>query len=377
MSAAVAVPSITIPSALKPGDGRFGSGPSKIPISAITELAGTGAGLMGTSHRQPPIRSLVAQVREGLSTLFELPAGYEVALGNGGSTTFWEIAAFGLIRHRAQHVVCGEFSSKFAAVTAGAPFLAQPVVRGGEPGTGLTPEPVDGVDAYAWPHNETSTGVVLPVTRVADDDALMLVDATSGAGGLPVDVSQTDAYYFAPQKSFASEGGLWLALLSPAAVARIGEIAAGDRWVPPSLDLSIALANSRQDQTYNTPAIATLYLLARQIETVLAHGGLSWAAARAADSSGRLYDWALRSEYARPFVADAAWRSPVVGTIDFAEAVPAATVAAVLRANGIVDTDPYRGLGRNQLRVGMFPAVEPDDVEALTHCIDYVVERLG
>jgi phosphoserine aminotransferase len=375
---------------MTPQDGRFGSGPAKVPASAIAELAGEGAALLGTSHRQLPIRSLVGRVREGLSTLLDLPPGYEIVLGNGGSTAFWDIAAFSLIRRRAQHVVCGEFSSKFAAVTTGAPFLDDPDVRRTDPGTATTAQALQGIDVYAWPQNETSTGVALAVERVTGgalmdgalmdgalmDDALMLVDATSGAGGMLVDITQTDAYYFAPQKSFASEGGLWLAALSPAAVARVAEIAATDRWIPPSLDLSIALENSRKDQTYNTPAIATLYLLSRQIETVLAHGGLSWAAGRTADSSSRLYAWAQRSEYAQPYVTNPAWRSPVVGTIDFADSVDALTVAAVLRANGVVDTEPYRGLGRNQLRVGMFPAVDPDDIDALTACIDYIVERL-
>jgi phosphoserine aminotransferase len=376
VSAAVTTPSITIPASLVPTDGRFGCGPAKIPASAVAELAGPGSALLGTSHRQLPVRSLVGQVREGLATLLALPPGYEIVLGNGGSTAFWDIAAFGLIRERAQHVVCGEFSSKFAAVTSTAPFLGDPDVQRVEAGTGALGHAVEGVDAYAWPQNETSTGVALPVERIEGaDEALMLVDATSGAGGMAVDISQTDAYYFAPQKSFASEGGLWLAALSPAAVARLESIAASGRWIPASLDLAIALDNSRKDQTYNTPAIATLYLLARQVETVLARGGLSWAAARTSDSSSRLYGWAERSQFAHPFVTDPAWRSPVVGTIDF-DGVEAATVAAVLRANGIVDTEPYRGLGRNQLRIGMFPAVEPDDIDALTACIDYVVERL-
>jgi phosphoserine aminotransferase len=385
VAAAPNVPSITLPATMTPKDGRFGSGPAKVPASALAELAGEGAALMGTSHRQLPIRSLVGRVREGLSTLLELPPGYEIVLGNGGSTAFWDIATFSLIRRRAQHVVCGEFSGKFAAVTTGAPFLDDPDVRRSDPGTATTAQARDGIDAYAWPQNETSTGVTLAVQRVTTastaastdlSDALMLVDATSGAGGIPVDISQTDAYYFAPQKSFASEGGLWLAALSPAAVGRIAEIAATDRWIPPSLDLSIALDNSRKDQTYNTPAIATLYLLSRQIETVLAHGGLSWAAGRSADSSSRLYTWAQLSEYAQPFVTNPAWRSPVVGTIDLADSIDALTVAAVLRANGVVDTEPYRGLGRNQLRIGMFPAVDPDDIDALTACIDYIVERL-
>ncbi|HEY3087004.1 MAG TPA: phosphoserine transaminase [Jatrophihabitantaceae bacterium] len=363
---------IQIPADLKPADGRFGSGPSKVPVGAVSALAGVGATLLGTSHRQPPVKHLVRQVRDGLRELLAVPDGYEVALGNGGSTAFWDIATFSLIRERAQHVVCGEFSAKFAAVTASAPFLAEPHVLRTDYGTAVTPGFERGVDAYAWPHNETSTGVALPVRRVAPD-ALMLVDATSAAGGMSVDVSETDAYYFAPQKSFASDGGLWLAVLSPAALARAGEL---DRWVPPSLDLRIAVQNSRADQTYNTPAIATLFLLVRQLDWLRELGGLAWAAKRTADSSGRLYAWAQASTYAVPFVADPARRSPVVGTIDFDHAVDAAAVAATLRANGIVDTEPYRALGRNQLRIGMYPAVEPDDVSALTACIDYVVERL-
>jgi phosphoserine aminotransferase len=363
---------IQIPDDLRPADGRFGSGPSKIPVGAVSALTGVGATLLGTSHRQPPVTQLVRRVRDGLRELFAIPDGYEVALGNGGSTAFWDIATFCLIRQKAQHVVCGEFSAKFAAVTASAPFLSEPQVLRTDYGTGITPRAERGIDAYGWPQNETSTGVAVPVRRVAPD-ALMLVDATSAAGGMSVDVSETDGYYFAPQKSFASEGGLWLAVLSPAALARAQEI---ERWVPPSLDLRIAVKNSRADQTYNTPAIATLFLLVRQIDWLLEQGGLPWAAKRTADSSGRLYAWAEASSYATPFVADPAWRSPVVGTIDFAPTVDAASVAATLRANGIVDTEPYRALGRNQLRIGMYPAVEPDDVSALTACIEYIVERL-
>ena len=363
---------IRIPDDLKPADGRFGSGPAKIPVGAVSALTGVGATLLGTSHRRPPVKELVRRVRDGLGELFAMPDGYEVALGNGGSTAFWDIATFCLIRERVQHVVCGEFSAKFAAVTASAPFLSDPQVLRIDYGTGTTPRAERGIDAYAWPHNETSTGVAVPVRRVAPD-ALMLVDATSAAGGMSVDVAETVAYYFAPQKSFASEGGLWLAVLSPAALARAVEL---DRWVPPSLDLRIAVKNSRADQTYNTPAIATLFLLVRQIDWLLEQGGLPWAAKRTADSSGRLYAWAEASTYATPFVGDPAWRSPVVGTIDFDPTVDAASLAATLRANGIVDTEPYRALGRNQLRIGMYPAVEPEDVSALTACIEYVVERL-
>lgn len=366
---------LVIPADLLPADGRFGSGPSKVPAATVEALGATGGTLLGTSHRQPPVKHLVARIRAGLRELFDLPDGYEIALGNGGATTFWDVAAFGLIRERSAHSVCGEFSAKFAKVTSGAPFLAEPLVTSSDYGSAPQIEPVDGVDVYAWPHNETSTGVVLPVKRVADDNALMLVDATSAAGGVDVDVTQSDVYYFAPQKSFAAEGGLWVALLSPAAIDRVRELG-GTRWTPPSLDLGIALDNSGKDQTYNTPAIATLWLLAHQVEWLLGEGGLAWAAARTADSSRRLYEWAERTPYTTPYVADPALRSPVVGTVDFDESVDAAAVARTLRANGVVDTEPYRALGRNQLRIGMFPAVDPGDVEALTRCVDWVVERL-
>jgi phosphoserine aminotransferase len=373
----VPAPQITIPDELKPVDGRFGSGPSKVPLDAVAELGATAGSLLGTSHRQAPVKALVRRIREGVAELFAAPDGYEVVLGNGGSTAFWDAAAFGLVRDRAQHLVCGEFSAKFTAVTRGAPFLGEPTELRSEYGDAPTARPEQGVDTYAWPHNETSTGVALPVRRVngADPGALMLVDATSAAAGIPVDVTEADAYYFAPQKGFAGDGGLWLAVMSPAAIERVGNVTR-TRWVPPSLDLSLAIENSRKDQTYNTPAIATLWLLARQVEWLLERGGLDWAAKRTADSSGRLYSWAEASPYATPFVADAPLRSPVVGTIDFIPDVDAAAVAAVLRANGIVDTEPYRALGRNQLRVGMYPAVEPDDVEALTACVDHVVSRL-
>jgi phosphoserine aminotransferase len=367
---------IEIPDALKPADGRFGSGPSKVPAAALRALAESGTGVLGTSHRQAPVRSLVGRIRAGLRELFTLPDDWQVALGNGGSTAFWDAAAFGLIRDRAQHLVCGEFSAKFAAVTDGAPFLSTSSIRSAEYGSAPSPKAEDAVDVYAWPHNETSTGVTLPVVRVAGvGDALMLVDATSAAGGVAVDVTQSDVYYFAPQKGFAADAGLWLALFSPAAVARVRELA-GVRWAPPSLDLTLALENSTKDQTYNTPAVASLWLLAHQTEWLLDEGGLEWAAKRTADSSGRLYRWADASSYAAPFVRDHALRSPVVGTIDLDPAVDAAAVASTLRANGIVDTEPYRALARNQLRIGMYPAVEPDDVSALTECIDYVVARL-
>jgi len=371
------MPDLRIPESLKPADGRFGSGPSKVRVEPVAALAATGSTLLGTSHRQAPVRSLVGRVRSGLASLFDLPDGYEVVLGNGGATAFWDIATFGLIRQKAQHLVFGEFSTKFATATRTAPFLADPTVIDSAPGSAPDPVAEPGVDAYCWPHNETSTGVMRSVHRVAgaDDDALVLIDATSAAGGLPLNVSEMDAYYFAPQKNFASDGGLWLALLSPRALARIDEIAAAGRWIPASYDLTIAVANARLEQTYNTPALATLFLLAEQVDWINEHGGLSWAVGRTADSSGRLYAWAEKSPYAMPFVTDPSLRSPVVGTIDFAEEVDAAAVAKVLRANGIVDTEPYRKLGRNQLRIAMYPAVEPSDIEALTACIDFVVEH--
>ena len=372
-------PVLRIPAELRPGDGRFGCGPSKVRPEQVATLASVGTTLLGTSHRQRPVQDLVRRVREGMAALFSLPAGYEVVLGNGGSTAFWDIAAFGLVRDKAQHLSFGEFSAKFAAVTAGAPFLADPSVVMGEPGTLPVPVAEPGVDAYAWAHNETSTGVMAPVRRVAgaDDGALLLIDATSGAGGLSLDVNEADAYYFAPQKCFAADAGLWIALLSPAALARVEQIAGTDRWVPPFYDLPTAIEASRRDQTYNTPAIATLVLLAEQVEWMNDQGGLEWATGRTADSSTRLYTWAEKTAYTAPYVADPGARSRVVGTIDFTEEVDAAAVATALRANGIVDTEPYRRLGRNQLRVGMFPAVEPSDVEALTACIDYAVEHLS
>ena len=369
------VPDIVVPDALKPADGRFGSGPSKVPAAAVRALGDTGGTLLGTSHRQAPVKALVARIKAGLEQLFGLPDGYEVVLGNGGSTAFWDVAAFSLVRGQALHAVCGEFSGKFAAVTAGAPFLREPVVLRAEVGSAPQIGPHVGPDVYAWPHNETSTGVLLPVERVAVDGALMLVDGTSAAGAVPFDVTATDVYYFAPQKAFAAEAGIWLALCSPAALERAAELTTS-RWVPPTLDLGIAVDNSRKDQTYNTPAIATLWLLAHQVEWLLGQGGLDWAAARTRESSGVLYDWATASAYATPFVADPALRSPVVGTVDLDEAVDARTVGAVLRANGIVDTDSYRALNRNQLRIGMFPAVDPDDVRALTACVDHVVAAL-
>jgi phosphoserine aminotransferase len=372
-------PRITLPHALRPRDGRFGSGPGKVRPEAVAALVSAGPTYVGTSHRQAPVKRLVRRVREGVAELFSLPDGYEVVLGNGGSTVFWDAAAFGLVRRRAQHLSFGEFSAKFAAVTRSAPWLDEPTVVSADPGTLGHPYGEPGVDVYAWPHNETSTGVMAPVRRVegADDDALVVVDATSGAGGLPLDAAQADVYYFSPQKCFASDGGLWIAVMSPRALARVEEIASGDRYVPASLDLAIAVANSREDQTYNTPAVATLFLLADQVDWLCAGGGLDFAVGRTADSSSRLYTWAEKSGYATPFVADPAARSLVVGTIDLDASIDSGAVIAVLRDNGIVDVNPYRSLGRNQLRVGMFPAVDPDDVEALTACVDYVVERLA
>ncbi len=372
------MPDLLIPDSIKPVDGRFGSGPSKVRPEALAALAGTGTTLLGNSHRQAPVRNLVGRVRSGLAALFDLPAGYEVVLGNGGATAFWDIAAFGLVRDRAQHLAFGEFGSKFAEVTAGAPFLGRPTVITAAAGTAPDPVAEPGVDAYCWPQNETSTGVVKAVHRVAgaDADALVLIDATSAAGGVPVDLAEVDVYYFAPQKCFASDGGLWIAILSPRALARVDEIAATGRWVPPFYDLPTAIDNARKQQTYNTPAVATLFLLAEQVDWINGNGGLSWACDRTADSAGRLYAWAEKSPQATPFVADPALRSPVVGTIDFSDGLDAGMIARVLRGNGIVDTEPYRKLGRNQLRIAMYTAVDPADVEALTACIDYVIDRL-
>jgi phosphoserine aminotransferase len=365
--------SVQIPAELKPVDGRFGCGPSKVRPEALAALAER-AGVMGTSHRQAPVRELVGRVRAGLAELFALPDGYEVALGNGGTTAFWDAAAAWLVRERALHLAYGEFSQKFAKVTAGAPFLGDPIVIEAEPGDAPEPTADPTADAIAWAHNETSTGVMVDVRRPDAGDSLVLVDGTSGAGGLPLDADQADVYYFAPQKAFGADGGLWLALLSPAAIERIGELdGAAGRWQPAFLSLQTALENSRKEQTYNTPAVATLLLLADQVEWMLAGGGLEWCVQRTGASSGHLYGWAEASEFATPFVADPAKRSLVVGTIDFADSVDAAALAATLRANGIVDIEPYRKLGRNQLRVGMFPAVEPADVEALTACIDWAI----
>lgn len=370
------MPSLVIPSDLLPADGRFGCGPSKVRSEQLAHLEAEGPRLLGTSHRQAPVKQLVGRVRTGITELFALPEGYEVVLGNGGSTAFWDAAASGLIDRRAQLCSFGEFGAKFAKA-AGAPWLEAPDVRTAEAGTRSDPEAVEGVDVYAWPHNETSTGVMAPVRRVEGDaGALTVIDATSAAGGVAVDPSEFDVYYFAPQKNFASDGGLWFALFSPAAIERVERLAASDRYIPEFLSLQNAIDNSRLDQTLNTPALATLLLLENQLEWMNGSGGLAWADARTRESSTVLYDWAARSAVATPFVADAADRSQVVVTIDFDESTDAARIASILRENGVVDTEPYRKLGRNQLRVATFTAIEPDDVRALTASIDYVLERM-
>jgi phosphoserine aminotransferase len=372
---------LKIPDQLKPADGRFGSGPSRVRRAQLDYAAGPGAAIVGTSHRQKPVKQVVGRVRAGIAELFALPDGYEVILGNGGTTAFWDAATCCLVRERALHLAYGEFSSKFAACTRGAPFLSEPIVISAQAGDAPEPAADPSADVVAWAHNETSTGVMVPVVRpTGAGDALVLIDATSGAGGLPVDIAQADAYYFAPQKGFASDGGLWLAVMSPAAVARLEEVAATregtvSRWVPDFLSLTIARENSLKDQTYNTPAIVTLLLLADQLDWMLRQGGLAAMVERTTASSTHLYDWAERHSSATPFVADPAKRSLVVGTIDFDDAVDAGALAATLRANGIVDVEPYRKLGRNQLRVAMFPATDRADVEALTACIDWVLER--
>ena len=369
--------SIIIPTEINPVDGRFGCGPSKIRPEALASLSKSGNTILGTSHRQKPVKNVVKRVREGLTSLFNLPEGYEVILGNGGSTAFWDIATFGLIESRSQHLVFGEFSSKFAAAAKEAPFLGEPTVIKTEPGAHPVAVAEAGIDVYALTHNETSTGVAMPILRpMGTDGALVLVDATSAAGGLMVDAKEFDTYYFAPQKSFASDGGLWIAIMSPAAIERAAKIKASGRWIPAFFDLEIAIENSRLDQTYNTPALVTLMLLADQIEWMNSNGGLSFAAGRSEKSSNILYSWAEKNSYTTPFVTDPAMRSKVVGTINFDDAIDATKIAAALRDNGIVDTEPYRKLGKNQLRVGMFPAVDPSDVEALTKCIDYVVAAL-
>ena len=369
-------PEHEIPAHLLPRDGRFGSGPSKVRPAQVNTLAALGASLLGTSHRQAPVRDVVRRVRTGLAELFDLPAGYEVALGNGGSTAFWDLATFSLVADRASHGAFGEFGAKFAKATSRAPFLTDSLVTTAEPGSVTLPAETDGVDVYAWPHNETSTGAIAPVRRLGEAGSLVVVDGTSAAGAVPFDVAATDVYYFAPQKVFGADGGLWLALLSPAAIER-AERLASERWIPEFLDLSLAVANSRQEQTLNTPAVGTLVLLAEQIDWLLGHGGLEGASDRSVESSGHLYAWADEREWATPFVPAPAHRSPVVVTIDLAESIDAVALVTALRDNGILDVFPYRKLGRNQVRVATFPAVEPDDVRALTASIDHVVGLLG
>ncbi|EYT61471.1 phosphoserine transaminase [Microbacterium sp. UCD-TDU] len=367
---------IEIPRDLLPIDGRFGCGPSKVRPAQLEALVSSGSTILGTSHRQAPVKNLVGSVREQLAALFRVPEGYEIILGNGGSTAFWDAAAFGLIERRSQNLVFGEFGGKFAA-SAAAPWLEAPDVRKAEPGSLTVAEVVEGVDVYAWPHNETSTGVAAPIQRIAADGALTVIDATSAAGGIDFDATQADVYYFAPQKNLGSDGGLWFAAVSPAAIERIDRIAASGRYIPEFLSLKNAVDNSRLNQTLNTPALTTLHLLDSQLRWILDNGGLAWAAARTAESSSVLYDWAEASSVATPFVTDAAHRSPVVATIDFDDSIDAAAIAKTLRTNGIVDTEPYRKLGRNQLRVATFVSIEPDDVRQLTRSIEYVLENLG
>lgn len=370
-------PDLDIPSDLLPRDGRFGAGPSKVRPESIESLARAGRSVLGTSHRQAPVRDVVRRIRSGIGALFGLPDGYEVLLGNGGATCFWDMATFGLIESRSEHLSFGEFSSKFAACAKRAPFLGDPVVITSDPGTHPAIERRDDVDLYALTHNETSTGVMMELSRPAGSAGIVAVDATSAAGGVSVDPRTFDVYYFSPQKCFASDGGLWVALCSPAGIARIESLAASDRWVPDILNLGIALENSRQEQTYNTPALATLLLLADQVEWMLTNGGLRWSAERCRRNADALYSWAEASQFATPFVREPEQRSTVVGTIDLDDAVDGKAVTSILRRNGVVDTEPYRKLGRNQIRVGLFPAVDTEDVEALTRCVDWIVERLG
>ncbi|TQL63723.1 phosphoserine transaminase [Rarobacter faecitabidus] len=368
---------VIIPASLLPRDGRFGSGPSKVRQAQVDAVAAGGRSLLGTSHRKPPVKALVGSVREGLAEFFRIPDGYEVILGNGGSTAFWDAATFSLVRERAAHGVFGEFGAKFAASTAGAPFLASSLVTEVPAGQVCLPDVAPTADVFAWPHNETSTGAAAPVRRIGDPGSLVVIDGTSAAGGLDVDISQTDVYYFAPQKNFGADGGLWLAVLSPAAIERIELLAASGRWIPPFLSLKLALDNSRANQTLNTPAVASLILLANQIEWLNAHGGLAWATNRTSQSASHLYGWAQANPAATPFVENPSWRSNVVGTIDIDESIDAVQITKILRSNGVVDIDPYRKLGRNQLRVAMFPSVDPSDVALLTQAIDFVIERVA
>ncbi len=371
--------SIRLPDDILPADGRFCCGPSKVRPAQIDAVVAGATSIMGTSHRKPQVKELVGSIRSGLTDLFGLPDGWEIVLGNGGTTVFWDAATFGLVQERSQHLVFGEFSSKFADACESAPHLGEPQRITTDPGDHPDAVAADGIDLYALTHNETSTGVAMPLRRPvgAADDALVAVDATSAAGGLRWDPAEVDAYYFAPQKCFASDGGLWLAACSPAAVERIERIAASDRWRPASIDLGIALTNSRSNQTYNTPAVATLIMLEAQLGWMNDNGGLEWCASRSDQSASILYSWAEQRDWATPFVSDPAKRSSVVATIDLDDSIDANAVCAALRANGVLDTDSYRKLGRNQLRVGMFPAIEPSDIEALTVCVDRVVEAMS
>ncbi|MDU0478123.1 phosphoserine transaminase [Staphylococcus chromogenes] len=366
----------TLPDELRPSDGRFGCGPSKVRDEQLNAITSGQPQIMGTSHRQPAVKNVVGALKEGLSNLFQLPDGYEIVLSLGGATAFWDAATFGLISQRSGHLTYGEFSGKFAKAAQQAPWLDAPALVAAEPGDAPTPQPIDDVDLIAWAHNETSTGAMVPVIRPAGTDALITIDATSGAGGLPVDMSQADVYYFSPQKCFASDGGLWFAAMSPRALERVQQIKASGRFIPAFLDLQTAVDNSRKNQTYNTPAVATLLMMNAQVEWMNAHGGLAGMVQRTSQSAATLYQWAEEREGAQPFVTDPQKRSLVVGTIDFEESIDAARIASILRANGVVDIEPYRKLGRNQLRVGMFPAIEPSDIEKLTKAIDWAITQL-
>ena len=365
-----------IPSARLPSGPRFGCGPSRIRREVVASLSEPGS-VMGTSPRQPPVRHVVAAIREELSTLYDLPAEYEVALGNGGATLFWDMATVSLVEKCAATGVYGEFTKKFSSVLQGAPFLADPAVFQAPPGELALPQALGEIDAYAWAHNETSTGVVAPIRRPdeIDENSLVLVDATSAVGGVAADVAQTDAYYFSPQKNLSSDGGLWLAILSPAAIERSERLTTSARWVPQMLDLSVAVKNSRADQTLNTPALATLVMLEAQCRWLLDKGGMTWAASRTASTSGILYRWAEDNPLTTPFVTDPALRSPVVVTIDIDKSVDATQLCARARENGILDIEPYRKLGRNQIRVATFSSIEPGDIEALTACLDWLLEH--
>jgi phosphoserine aminotransferase len=370
-------PGLVIPEDLLPADGRFGCGPSKVRPDHVVRLADTDL-LLGTSHRKAPVKALVGRVRAGMRELFGLPDDYVVALGNGGASAFWDITTFCLADERVLHLDCGAFSHKFAQITDAAPFLDDSIVLRADHGDAPDPAGIgpSGADVLAWPHNETSTGVMIPVLRPpGSEDALIVIDATSGAGGLPLDVAATDAYYFAPQKCFGAESGLWLALLSPAAQDRAARIEASDRHIPASLSLVTAMASSAKDETANTPSVATLFLIAEQLDWMLSNGGLNWCVERVRESSDHLYAWAQQAPLAAPFVTDPALRSLVVGTIELDPSIDAPALAKTLRANGIVDVDPYRGVGTNQLRIAMFPSIDPADVRALTACIDWVLER--